>query len=145
MQVTSNDFRINTTSSKWSHRFLEHLRALYLPHLFWVLRIPSTWMSSSRKIFRPLYGLGKADSRSFVQKPDPCVDWLLDDCNAWKFVILQKLKDRVLREARHIPARKYFEIFKTYSLLQSNYYWPGIQRSTSKRVRPNKGRGCEVN
>lgn len=54
----------------------------------------------------------------FVHKPDPWIDPLIGDRDAWKLVVPKKLQPNVLREAHDSPTSGHFGRFKTYSTLR---------------------------
>lgn len=77
------------------------------------------------------------NKKLFVHKPDPWVDPLLGDRDAWKLAIPLKLK--VLRECHDSPTSGHFGNAKTHSLLVRHYFWPGMRIDCARFVR-----GCEI-
>ena len=75
------------------------------------------------------------DGKLFVHKPDPWVDPLLGDRDAWNLVVPLELRSQVLHESHDLPTSGHFGRYKTYTLLQRQYYWPGMRVDTARYVK----------
>ena len=71
----------------------------------------------------------------FIHKPDPWVDPLIGDRDAWKLVVPEELRPRILKEVHDSPTSGHFGRFKTIALLSRHYYWLGMQVDAARYVK----------
>lgn len=75
------------------------------------------------------------DTKLFIHRPDPWVDPLLGDRDAWKLVVPLDLRNKVLSETHDLPTAGHFGVDKTHKLLSRHYYWPGMKVDCSRFVK----------
>ena len=71
----------------------------------------------------------------YAHKPNPLVDPLMPDLDAWKLVLPLADRDKALAEAHSTPQAGHLGVEKTYARLATYYYWPGYFYDTSCFVR----------
>lgn len=71
----------------------------------------------------------------YVHRPNSWIDPIIEDLEAWKLVVPEHLKERVLHDAHDTPEAGHMGIDKTYHRLQLYYYWPGMYKDVVEYVK----------
>lgn len=75
------------------------------------------------------------NERLSVHRPNPTIDALMQDPDAWKLVVPSQDRLRILAEAHSTPTSGHFRRTKTYDLLARHYYWPGMRIDAARFVK----------
>ncbi|CAB0039129.1 unnamed protein product [Trichogramma brassicae] len=74
-------------------------------------------------------------STLYHYRPDPFIDDVVDDQDAWKLIVPREKRHRVLFECHEEPTSGHLGRHKTYERLAMRYYWPSAHRDVTKYVR----------
>jgi len=75
------------------------------------------------------------NDKLYVHRPNPWIDPLVRDLDAWKFVVPAELRTQVLEECHNPPQAGHFGREKTYKSLSRCYYWPGMRVDAARFVK----------
>ncbi|CAB0039239.1 unnamed protein product [Trichogramma brassicae] len=74
-------------------------------------------------------------STLYHYRPDPFIDDVVDDQDAWKLIVPKDKRQQVLSECHEEPTAGHLGRHKTYQRLVMRYYWPLAHRDVTKYVR----------
>ncbi|CAB0040754.1 unnamed protein product [Trichogramma brassicae] len=74
-------------------------------------------------------------STLYHYRPDPFIDDVVDDQDAWKLIVPKEKRQQVLSECHEEPTAGHLGRHKTYQRLAMRYYWPSAHRDVTKYVR----------
>ncbi|CAB0028437.1 unnamed protein product [Trichogramma brassicae] len=74
-------------------------------------------------------------STLYHYRPDPFIDDVVDDQDAWKLIVPREKRQQVLFECHEEPTSGHLGRHKTYERLAMRYYWPSAHRDVTKYVR----------
>ncbi|KAL7296783.1 hypothetical protein TKK_0010186 [Trichogramma kaykai] len=74
-------------------------------------------------------------STLYHYRPDPFIDDVIDDQDAWKLIVPREKRQQVLFECHEEPTSGHLGRHKTYERLAMRYYWPSAHRDVTKYVR----------
>ena len=75
------------------------------------------------------------NSKLFYHRPNPVLDAIIEDLDAWKLVLPKDLRERALYEKHNEPQAGHLGVDKTYARLATEYYWRGMFRDVVKYVK----------
>ncbi|KAL7296181.1 hypothetical protein TKK_0010721 [Trichogramma kaykai] len=73
-------------------------------------------------------------STLYHYRPDPFIDDVTDDQDAWKLIVPREKRQQVLFECHEEPISGHLGRHKTYERLAMRYYWPSAHRDVTKYV-----------
>lgn len=79
------------------------------------------------------------NDRLYVHKPNPSKDPLIQDLDAWKLVVPEEIRQKVLSEIHDSPHSGHLGRTKTLELAKKTYFWPGMRLDVVRYVRK-----CEI-
>lgn len=75
----------------------------------------------------------------FFHRPEPVLEQIVEDLDAWKVVVPESKRSKVLQECHDQVTSGHLGIEKSYSRLACDYYWPGMFRDVVKYIK-----GCRI-
>ena len=79
------------------------------------------------------------DNRIYRLRPDTELNLIIDDLDAWKLVVPEEKRNRILNDAHEEPTAAHSGVEKTYKRIAQAYYWPGMYKEITQYVK-----SCEI-
>lgn len=100
---------------------------------------PSTWYERRKQDieqFPKKFPAWKIENNSvYFYRPDPTVDNVIRNLNAWKLVVPDEERDQVLQNLHCEPQAGHLGVEKTYRRVAIAHYWPGLFQDVTKFVK----------
>lgn len=71
----------------------------------------------------------------YHQRPNPLIEELMPDLNAWKLVVPVEYRKEILRENHNEPQAGHFGMARTFQKIMQFYFWPNLFREVANYIR----------
>lgn len=75
------------------------------------------------------------DGHLYCHRPDPLLDSILEDLDAWKLVPPSEMHQQIISAAHDPPVAGHLGVDKTYARVSREFYWPGCYKDVGDYVR----------
>ena len=75
------------------------------------------------------------DELLFHHRPNPNIEEILPDLNAWKLVVPRKFRQKILHQCHDPPQMGHLGVEKTFQRILQVYYWPNLFRDVCEFVK----------